>query len=133
MLSGARMCESECPCMQGLPWTGFKAVSDELPVSYSVGASQNFVTSISFVAEEGVSDVFHVSTDLMRTSGFESAFHESDVSQVLYYAIMCNGMFAYTTVWREYGHLHAILRMSGDVAFNSSAWFIETAPYKCVI
>ena len=90
------------------------------------------MASIPFVIEKYMSDVFHVHTDLMRTSGLEYTFYQCDISQPFQYLIMSNGMFSLSRV-RHYCHLHAVPRIPADVSGDGTFVLFHDSPDKGII
>ena len=76
--------------------------------------------------------MFHVNTNLMSTSGFKYALHQSDISQPFQYPIMSYGMFSYCRVG-HHRHLHPVFRIAGNTAYDGTFILIDNAPYQCAV
>ena len=63
--------------------------------------------------------MLHMCSNLMGSTGFEDTFDQRHVAKPLQYTIVGYGRLAYTTIQREDGHLHAVFRMAGNVAFDA--------------
>lgn len=57
--------------VQGLPWTDGKASVDELVVIGGFEATEDLVTPVAGIVEEGVSSVGHVDADLVHAASVE--------------------------------------------------------------
>ena len=77
--------------------------------------------------------MLHVGTDLMGTSGFQPAFHERDIIEILQYAIVGDGMFPDSAVRWKYCHLHPVFRVTGDVAFDTSFFILKASPDQSIV
>ena len=77
--------------------------------------------------------MFHVGSDLMGTSGFQPAFHECDIIEILQYAVVGDGMFPDFAVRREDCHLHPVFRVAGDVAFDTSFFLLKVSPDQGIV
>ena len=126
------MYESQCLGVQGLPGANGEAVVYKLFVFTEMSSFQYLVSTVSFIIEQYVADVFHVYTYLVRASGFEHTFHEGDIAQTFQYLVMGNGMFSLRRV-AQYRHLHAVFGVPSDIAFDGSFVFIDDAPYQSVV
>ena len=116
------MAEAQGARMECLTGTNFQATTYELPVMGSRLAAENLRAAIAFVAEKRMPDMFHMSADLVSTSGFQSAFNQGDRAELFQHAIMRHCRFADFAVGREHGHLHPVFRMTGYVAFDASGF-----------
>ena len=76
--------------------------------------------------------IFHVYTDLMRTSGLQTAFHQSDIAQTLQYGVMGNSRFALVTL-RENRHLHPVTRIASDITFDTPFILLHDSPNQSTI
>ena len=76
--------------------------------------------------------MFHVNTNLMSTSGFKYALHQSDISQPFQYPIMSYGMFSYCRVG-HHRHLHPVLRITGNVTDNRSFILFHSSPHQSTV
>ena len=77
--------------------------------------------------------MFHVGSDLMGTSGFQPAFHERDIIEILQYAVVGDGMFPDFAVRWEDCHLHPVFRVAGDVAFDTSFFLLKASPDQSIV
>ena len=89
------MHETEGSGMQRLPWTLLESVEHKLAVAACALATEYFRSAVAFVAEQRVTDVFHVSPYLVCASRFENTFHEGDVAEAFQYSVVGHGRFAY--------------------------------------
>ena len=127
------MYESQRPGMECLTRTYGKAVLYELLIFAELCAAQDLVPAITFVVEKRMADMLHVGTDLMGTSGFQPAFHERDIIEILQYAIVGDGMFPDSAVRWKYCHLHPVFRVTGDVAFDTSFFILKASPDQSIV
>src|SRR5450755_3694077 len=95
------MNESKGFSMQCLSSANCKTVFDKLFVLIEYGSFYNFITSISFIIEYGVPDIFHVNTDLVRAAGFQYAFNQCYISKSFEHFIMRNGFLSMMPIWES--------------------------------
>ena len=69
--------------MERLPRTNGETVIDKLFIFRRGCSFQDLVSTIAFIVEQRMPDIFHMHTYLMRTSGLEAAFHQCDIAQTL--------------------------------------------------
>ena len=119
--------------MERLARAYFKAVSNELLVTVRCFAAQYLVASVSFVAEYGVPDMSHVSTDLVCASCFKTAFEKGYVSEAFDYAVVGNGGFSYSRAGRKDTHLQAVFGIACYVSLYCAFLFGEVAPYERLV
>ena len=77
-----------------------------------------------------MSDVFHMNTDLVCTTCFQTAFNISCLSKTLKYFIMCDCLFA---VFMVDCHFFAVCRMTADRCIDSSFIFFEVSLHNRAI
>ena len=111
--------EAQCAGVQRLSWTNGKAVAYKTVVSAALCASQNLVAPIALIVEQGVANVLHVHTYLVCAARFEHTLHKGYVAITLQHLIVCHGMLAYARRGVEHGHLHAVARVTRNVALNA--------------
>ena len=90
-LAGSRMHKPQRLGMECLPGTDSKAVLYELFISCKSRSFQYFISAITFIVEKRMADIFHMHTDLMRTSRLQAAFHQCHISQTFQHGVMGNG------------------------------------------
>ena len=122
LLTRARMDKAKCAGMEGLTRADVEAIVDKLLIFGKMCTLQDLVSSVSLVVEEDVANVLHVHTYLVGTSRLEATLNQCDVSEALEHRVMGDGMFSNLGVTKD-GHLHTVLGMAGNVAFNSSRVF----------
>ena len=82
--------ETQCLGMQHLSWTQFEAVLDESLVAGRPLPPQYFCSAITLIAEQGMSDMLHVGTNLMGSTRFQHTFHQRDIAETLQHPVMSN-------------------------------------------
>src|SRR5450432_1033962 len=80
-------------CMQRLSFANIKTVVYELFVLIKDCPFKYFISSICFVIEQWMSDIFHMHTDLVSATGFQYASYQGYISQTLKHFKMCDGFF----------------------------------------
>ena len=80
-----------------------------------------------------MADMLHVGSYLMGAAGFETAFDEGDVAELLDDAPVGDGILAYAGVGGGDGHAEAVLGVAGDVALDASLVGVEVAPDEAVV
>ena len=75
--------KAECLGMKCLTWTELEAVLDKRLVTAASLTSQDFGSTIGLVHEERMTYLLHVGTNLMGTSCFQDALHQSGVTESL--------------------------------------------------
>ena len=118
--------------MKCLTRTNVEAVVYELFVFAEMSAFQNLMATVTFVVEQYMSDVLHVYTDLVGTSGFEYTFHKCDISQTFQYLIVRNCMFSLSRIAHD-SHLHTVFGVTSDVSSNCTFIFFYDSPYQSII
>ena len=121
------MLETQDAGMQRLARTEGETVFDELFVLAEGGPLEDDVAPIGGIAEEGVPDVFHVGTDLVRAACLEDALDEGDVAETLEDMPVGDSMFAAVGVGGDM-HDAAVGRVPLEVADNGAVVFVEIAP-----
>ena len=119
--------------VEGLARANLETVFHELLVFGELGASQNLLSSIAFVVEEHMPDVFHVGTDLVGAPRFEDTFHECDVRETFQHIIVGHSVLANFRIRGKHSHLHTVFWIAGDIAFDAPFVFCEVAPHDGVI
>ena len=84
--------------MQSLSGKNLETVIYKLFVFGKRGAFQDLISSITFIIEQGVADVFEVSAYLMGPSGLQATLHKGDIGKSLQHTEMGNCMFALITI-----------------------------------
>ena len=79
-----------------------------------------------------MTDVLHVYTNLVCTSGFEYAFYQSDISQSFQDFVMGYGMFPLSWI-AENSHLHPVFRVATYISGNSPFVFFYGSPNQCIV
>ena len=90
---------------------------------------QNLVSTITLIVEQRMPDIFHMDTYLMRTPGFEAAFHQCDIAQTFQNGIVGDRRLALIS-FGENRHLHAVTRITADIAFDPSFVVAYDTPYE---
>ena len=91
--SRAGMGESERLGVQYLPGTKRKAVLYVLTVFLCAKTFQYFAAPILLIRKKRVTDMFHVHTNLVGSSGLQATFNKCDVWKLLETPPMSNGLF----------------------------------------
>src|SRR4051812_44220718 len=97
--------------MQCLTGNELKTILHKLPVTGINSTLNDAVATISFIAENGVTDMLHVHPDLMRPSCFKFALNQGNISKTFYHFVMCYSMLAVTAI-RKYIHNFSVLQTS---------------------
>ena len=105
--------------MKSLPMAQFEAVLYKRFVAAAALAAKYFGSTIAFITEQRMPDVFHVGTYLMGTARFKHTLHQRYIAEALYHAIVGDGRFPYFGVGWEHRHAQSVLRVTGDIAFNA--------------
>ena len=93
--------------MESLAREQLEAVFDELPVFGIYGALSDLGSVIPFVIEERMAYPVEMHPYLMCPSGFEPAFHDSDISESFYDPVMSDGMLP-VVPFREHLEPHPV-------------------------
>ena len=133
LLVGSGMHKTEGPGVQSLTRTELEGIVHILLVIGSPLATQNLRAAISLVAEQRMTDVLHVGTDLMCPSGFEDTFHEGDISETLEHPIVGDGTLADVAAHGEDCHAKPVLRVAADIAFDDAAVLHKVSPHEGII
>ena len=80
--------------MKGLSWAYLKTIINKLFVFGINSSFHNFITTIRFIIEEGMADIFHVYPYLVGTAGLQHTFHQCYIPKPFQHLIMSNGFFA---------------------------------------
>ena len=114
--------------MKGLTREKLEAVLYELAVFRVDRSLADLRTVVTAVIEERMADPVEMYTDLMGSTGFETAVDYSHVSKAFEDTIMCHCMLSIIAV-REYLEAHAVVRVTTDIACNRTFVFLEVSPY----
>ena len=79
-----------------------------------------------------MADIFHMHTDLMRTSRLQAAFHQCHISQTFQHGVMGNGRLSLIS-FGKYRHLHPVARVASDITFDTAFVVFHDAPYQGTI
>lgn len=127
------MHEAECLGMESLTRTEFEAVLDKCLVAATALTSQNLCSAIRFVHKERMTDMLHVSTNLMGTACFKHTLHQGGITETLQHLVMRNRRLAYSAVRIEDLHTEAVLRITADIAFYATFIFYNVAPNERIV
>ena len=81
--------------MQSLTTAEFKTVLDICLIGCSTLSTQNLCSSITLITEQRMPDMFHVGTNLMRTSSLQTTLHQGHITKTLQNLIMSNRTLSY--------------------------------------
>ena len=81
--------------MQHLTRTELETILDICLIAGSAFATQNLGAAITLISKQGVTDMLHVSTYLVGTTGFEDTLHQGDIAITLHHPVMGHGWFTY--------------------------------------
>ena len=113
--------------MECLSWAEFETILYKSLVTATSLSSQYFCTTIRLVHKERMTDMLHVSTNLMGTACFKHTLHQGGITETLQHLIMRNRRLAYSAVRIEDLHTEAVLRITNaDIAFNAPLQFNST-------
>src|SRR5574344_1445013 len=118
--------------MQGLPRTQLEAIADKLGIFGVSRPLEYFMPAVAFVIEQGMTDVFHVGSDLVGSACFKPAFQQGYIPQSFEHPIVGHSWFTTAPV-RENGHLLTVSGITADVAFHRTRVMIELSPSQCFI
>ena len=113
--------------MQGLTWANSETVLNELSVFRKCCSFKDLMATIALIVEEGVTNVFHMNTDLVCPTGLQTALDESDLAQSLEHRIMRDSMLALIAIG-DYGHLHPVSRVATDISLNPALILLDNTP-----
>ena len=119
LFTRGRVLKSQRLGMEGLSWAECHCIADETAVTTAVSAPQDLVATVALIGKEGMAQMLHMCSNLMGSTGFEDTFDQRHVAKPLQYTIVGYGRLSHTTIQREDGHLHAVFRMAGNVAFDA--------------
>lgn len=128
LLAGTWVHESECLGMESLTGTYLEAILYECLVGTAALASENFRSTIAFVAEKRMPDVFHVSPNLMCPPRFEYALDQRYVAEAFQHSVMGYRTLANAGVRSEHLHAKTVARVTCNVAFDAPFVLYEVAP-----
>ena len=114
--------------MESLAREKLEAVLDELTVFCIYGSLADLSSVITAVIEERMADPVEMHTDLVGTSGLQTAFDYSDIAKSLKDAVMGHSMLSMVPV-REHLEAHPVIRVAADVSDNGPLIILEIAPY----
>ena len=126
------MYETEGTGMQRLAGTSFETVGHKLAVRTRGSTLEYLVTSIAFVIEKRMAEMFHVYTYLVRTARFKDALHEGNVANAFQHLIVSNSVLPHGRV-SEYCHLQTIVWVSGYLTAYSTRILLQCSPYKSIV
>ena len=89
------MDESQRAGMEHLTRTELEAVLDIGLITGSPFATEDFRSTIAFVAEQRMADVLHVGSDLVGAPRFEDTLYQRDVAIAFKHLVMSDGRFTY--------------------------------------
>ena len=75
------MLKTESECVQHLTRTEIHTVVNETFVGTAIRSPKNLMTTVAFVSEERMTEMFHVRTDLVGATCFQNTLHEGDVAE----------------------------------------------------
>ena len=88
------MDESQLLGMQRLSWTKAEAVVYKLLVFGVHGSFYNAVSAIKIVVKQRMANVLHVHPDLVCAAGFQPAFYQGYIVELLQYFVVGDGILA---------------------------------------
>jgi len=88
------MNETNGLCMESLSRADRQAIFHELFIPVIHGSLYDFIPSIGFIPEEGMTDVLHMYPDLMCPAGLQHAAQERDITKPFHYFIMGDGFLS---------------------------------------
>ncbi len=124
------MNESQSLGVQCLSRAQLKAILDELLVFRIDGALSYLRSAVPFVIEQRMPDIIHMYADLVRPSGFKTAFHHGYIAESFNYAVMRHCVLALVPV-RIYFESEPVVRVPADIAGNGSLVLFQIAPDDC--
>ena len=80
-----------------------------------------------------MTNMLHMSTNLMSATCFENTLYECHIAKAFEHPIMSYGILANTRVGVKHSHTQAVFRVATDVAFYSALIFDEVSPYQSII
>ncbi|MPM52279.1 hypothetical protein SDC9_99038 [bioreactor metagenome] len=95
-------------------------------------SAQYFVSPVTFVVEQRVSDVFHVYTYLMCAACFQLALNKRYVTKSFQYLVVSNRRLSLFAIG-ENAHLHPVFWVTTDIPGNGAFIAGNVSPHQCRI
>ena len=133
LLLGSRMHKAKCLGMECLSWAEFETILYKSLVTATSLSSQYFCTTIRLVHKERMTDMLHVSTNLMGSTCLQHTLHKRGISKALQYPIMRYRTFTDTTIRVEHLHTKTILGISSDVPLDTTFVLNDISPYQSIV
>ena len=116
--------------MQGLTRTKLEAILDVGLIGCRALASKNFRPPIALVGKQRMTDMLHVSPDLVCATCLQTTFHQRGIAVTLEHPIVSDSGFTDIPSCWEYCHTLPVTRITPDIALNTSSILREVAPYQ---
>ena len=129
VLARGRMFKTQETGVQSMARHSLEAVLDKLLILREGGTLQYLVATVALIIKERVADILHMNTNLVRSSRFESALHQSNISVAFQHLVVRNGMLTLRTIGKDI-HLVAVLRVATDMSRNCTLILRQVTPHE---
>ena len=121
------MHETEGLGVESLARTQGETIVNELFILRVDSSLADLRAAVSGIVEQRMADIIHVDTDLVRTTGFQTAFHDRDIAETLDDPVMSDRMLALVP-FRIYLEAKSVIRIAADVAGDGPLVFFKIPP-----
>ena len=119
--------------MKHLTGAKFETVLNVCLITGRTFSPKNFGTTIAFISKQRVTDMFHMSSDLVGTTCFQNTFHQSCIAIPFHHLVVSNGGFAYLRIRRKNFHPQTVFRVTSDISFYPSFILYYISPHQSII
>lgn len=132
--AGTGMGKAEGLGMQYLPRTEGETVLDILAVLLRTKPFEDLTASVFLIGKKRMTDMLHVYTYLVGSSGLQTALNKGDVRELLQYPPMRDGLFGLRTLFEiPYAVDRTIPVIAGKRSFDRTALLFERTPDKGIV